>query len=85
MNLEPIIQSEVSQKKKYKYLILMYAYGIQKDATDELVFRAAMKKHTSRADLWLWGEGEMYGESNMENRQPMGICYMTQATQTGAL
>ena len=30
-------------------------------------------------------EGEMYGESNMENRQPMGICYMTQATQTGAL
>ena len=66
MNLEPIIQSEVSQKKKYKYLILMYAYGIQKDATDELVFRAAMKKHTSRADLWLWGEGEMYGVSNKE-------------------
>ena len=28
MNLEPIIQSEVSQKKKDKYLILKYIYGI---------------------------------------------------------
>ena len=28
MNLEPIIQSEVSQKEKDKYHILMYIYGI---------------------------------------------------------
>ena len=28
MNLEPIIQSEVSQKKKDKYLILTHIYGI---------------------------------------------------------
>ena len=28
MNLEPIIQSEVSQKEKDKYLILMHIYGI---------------------------------------------------------
>ena len=28
MNLEPIIRSEVSQKKKYKYLILMHMYGV---------------------------------------------------------
>ena len=28
MNLEPIIQSEVSQKEKYKYRILMHIYGI---------------------------------------------------------
>ena len=28
MNLEPIIQSEVSQKEKYKYCILMHIYGI---------------------------------------------------------
>ena len=27
MNLEPIIQSEVSQKEKYKYCILMHIYG----------------------------------------------------------
>ena len=28
MNLEPIRQSEVSQKKKDKYCILMHIYGI---------------------------------------------------------
>ena len=28
MNLEPIIQSEVSQKEKVKYHILMHIYGI---------------------------------------------------------
>ena len=28
MNLEPIIQSEVSQKKEDKYCILMHVYGI---------------------------------------------------------
>ena len=27
MNLEPVIQSEVSQKEKNKYHILMYTYG----------------------------------------------------------
>ena len=28
MKLEPIIQSEVSQKQKYQYSILMHIYGI---------------------------------------------------------
>ena len=28
MNLEPIIQSEVNQKEKDKYAILMHVYGI---------------------------------------------------------
>ena len=28
MNLEPIVQSEVSQKEKDKYCILTHAYGI---------------------------------------------------------
>ena len=34
MNLEPIIQSEVNQKGKDKYHILMRIYGIYKDSTD---------------------------------------------------
>ena len=48
MNLEPIIQSEVSQKEKYKHHILMhiYIYRIQKDGTDEFMCRAAMEKRT---------------------------------------
>ena len=66
MNLEPIIQSEVSQKEKDKYCILMHIYGIQKDGTEEFICRAAMEKQTQRTDLWTWGEGEMYGKSKME-------------------
>ena len=31
MKLEPIIQSEVSQKEKHQYSILTYIYGIYKD------------------------------------------------------
>ena len=68
MNLEPIIQSEISQKDKQR--ILMHTYGIQKDGTEEFICRAAMEKQTQRTDLWTWGggrrEGEMYEESNME-------------------
>ena len=30
MKLEPIIESEVSQKEKYQYSILMHIYGIKK-------------------------------------------------------
>ena len=35
MNLESIIQSEVSQKEKGKYHILMYIYRILKNGTEE--------------------------------------------------
>ena len=31
MKLEPITQSEVSQKEKHQYSILMHIYGIYKD------------------------------------------------------
>ena len=41
MNLVPIIQSEVSQKEKDKYCILMHIYGIQKDDTDDPTCKAA--------------------------------------------
>ena len=43
---EPIIQSEVSQKEKCKYCLLMHIYGIQKDGSDEFIFRAVMEKQT---------------------------------------
>ena len=46
MNLEPIIQSEVSQKEKDKYHILIHIYGIEKNGTEEVIHRAAMEKKT---------------------------------------
>ena len=62
MNLEPIIQSEVSQKKQDKYHILMHIYGIQKNGNEEFTYRAAMEKHTQKIDLWTWGEGRRGGD-----------------------
>ena len=57
-----------------------------------------MEMSTQRTDLWTqvgWGgeeEGEINGGNTMEaytltyvNRQPMGICCVTQETHTGAL
>ena len=36
------------------------------NGTEEFNCRAAMEKQKKRIDLWTRGEGEMYGESNME-------------------
>ena len=73
MNLEPIIQSEVSQKEKDKYCILTHIHIIQKNDTEEFIYRATMEKQTQRIDLWTWGvEDEMYEKSNMETY--MTIC-----------
>ena len=57
INLEPIIQSEVSHKEKDKYCILKHIYGIQKDGTNELICKAAMETQTQRTDLWTQAEG----------------------------
>ena len=68
MNLEPIIQSEVSQKEKYKYRILTHMYGTLKDGTDEFILGTAMEKQTENRPKDMEGgegEGEMYGERNM--------------------
>ena len=46
MNLETIIQSEVSQKKKDKYHILTHIYGIQKNGSEEFIYRATVEKQT---------------------------------------
>ena len=46
MNLEPILQSEVSQKERDKYCILMHICKISKNGTNEFIFRTAMEKQT---------------------------------------
>ena len=56
MNLDSIIQSEVSQKEKDKYCIQMHIDRIQKNGTEEFIYRAAMEKLIQRIDLWTWGE-----------------------------
>ena len=44
MKLEPIIQSEVSQKEKHQYSILIHIYGIRKMVTITLYVRQ-QKRH----------------------------------------
>ena len=69
MNLEHFIHSEVIQKEKDEYHILMHINGIQKNGTEEFTYSATMEIQTQRIDLWTWGGGgkeEMHGKSNME-------------------
>ena len=41
MKLEPIIQSEVSQKENHQYSILTHIYGIEKDGNDDPICETA--------------------------------------------
>ena len=43
MNLEPVIQSEISQKEKNKHHVLMHIYRIQKHSTDEPIYIEEME------------------------------------------
>jgi len=46
MNLEPVMQSEVGQKEKDKYRILMHIYGIEKNGTEEFMYKPTVEKQT---------------------------------------
>ena len=54
MNLEPIIQSEVSQKEKDKYRILTHMYRIQKNGTEEFIYRAATSNAEEAEVEWFY-------------------------------
>ena len=43
MDLESVIQSEVSQKEKNKYCILTHICGLYKNGTDEPICRAGIE------------------------------------------
>ena len=53
--LEPIIQSEVSQKEKHQYSILMHIYGIWKDGNDNPVCETVKETQMYKTVFWtLW-------------------------------
>ena len=66
MKLEPIIQSEVSQREKHQYSILMHIYGIQKDGNDNPVCKTAKDVQNSLLDSVGEGEGGMIWENGSE-------------------
>ena len=55
VKLEPIIQSEVSQKEKHQYSILTHIYGILKDGNNNPVYEIAKETLVYRTVFWtLW-------------------------------
>ena len=58
MNLDPIIQSEVSQKEKHQYTILTHTYGIQKDSNGDPICKTAKETDVKNRLLASVGEGE---------------------------
>ena len=51
-DLEAVIQSELSQKEKNKYHILMHMYGIQKNGIDESICKAEIETQMYRTNKW---------------------------------
>ena len=51
-NLEPVMESEVSQREKNKCHILRHIYGIYKNSTDEPICREVVETQMYRMDLW---------------------------------
>ena len=59
MKLEPIIQSEVSQKEKHQYSILTHTYGIKKDGNNNPVCETAKETQMYRTVFWTLWEREV--------------------------
>ena len=60
MQLESIIQSEVSHKDKGQYSILMHIYGIFKDGNDNTICKTEKETQMYRTDFWtLWEKVRM--------------------------
>ena len=51
MKLEPIIQSEVTQKEKHQYSILTHTYGIWEDGKDDPVCKTGKKTQMCITDF----------------------------------
>ena len=56
--LEPIVQSEVNQKEKHQYSILMHVYGIYKDGNNDSICETAKETHIMNRLLDYVEEGE---------------------------
>ena len=73
MKLEPIIQSEVSQKEKHQYNILTHIYGIYKDGNNNPVCETAKETQMHRTVFWtLWERARVgcFGKMALKH-----VCY----------
>ena len=85
MKLEPIIQSELSQKEKHQCSILTHIYGIQKDGNDNPVCEIAKRDtdvQNGLLDSVGEGEGGMIWENGIET---CIISYMKRVASPGSM
>ena len=84
MKMEPIIQSEVSQKDKDHYSILMHIYEIYEDGNDNPVFEKTKETQMYRTVFWTLGEGEggIVWEHGIET---CILSYVKQITSPGSM
>ena len=68
MKLEPIIQSEVSQKDKDQYSMLTHIYGIQKDGNDNPICKTEKDTDVQKRllDSVREDEGGMFRENSIK-------------------
>ena len=60
IKLEPIIQSELSQKDKHQYSILTHIYGIYKNSNDNPICKTEKEIQMYRTELWtLWEKARL--------------------------
>ena len=95
MKMEPIIQSEVSQKDKDQYSILTHIYGILKDGNDSPICKTEKETQMYRTDFWTLWEKARVGCSERialkqvyyrgRNRPPAQVGCMRQVLRAGAL
>ena len=77
MKLEPIIQSEVSQKGKHQNSIITYIYEIKKDGNDDPICKTA--KETDRKNRLLDSVEE--GKGGMIWKNSIEICVLSYVKQ----
>ena len=95
MKLEPIIQSEVSQKDKHQYSILTHVYGILKDGNDNPICKTEKETQMYRTDFWtLWEKARVGCSERIAlkqvyyqewNRSPAQVGCMRQVLRAGAV
>ena len=82
---------KVSQKEKNKYQILAHVCRVQKNGTDESIFRAGIEMQMWSSDMWtqhIGGRIERLGLTcihyYVQNRQLVGSCCIAQGAQLSA-
>ena len=62
IDLEIVIQNEISKKEKNKYCILMNILETGKNSTDESICQVEIETQTQRTNIQTWGGWDHLGD-----------------------